>query len=137
MSEYMTRDEYYARQWTQGSTMQPCGGHVSFEDNTIAVLDEANAILDNSPVRAQLLDEAKALTTGDRQDSYGEPVENMERIARLFNEMTGHNITGSDVAMLHVATKLARLRTSPDHRDSVVDLAAYAGIYRECVEAGE
>lgn len=102
-------------------------GHVVFEKNH--VLDKTT--------REIVLDEAKALTTGDRQDSYGEPVENMERIARLFNEMTGHNITGSDVAMLHVATKLARLRTSPDHRDSVVDLAAYAGIYRECVEAGE
>jgi hypothetical protein len=38
-----------------------------------------------------------------------------------------------------MATKMARMATTPDHRDSHVDLMAYAGIRYECVlaEAGE
>lgn len=87
------------------------------------------------PLRISCLEEAARLTGGDRNKTYGEPVENMAHIARIFNAITGHSLTARDVAVLHVATKVARLRTSPAHRDSHVDAMAYAGIVYECAVA--
>lgn len=84
------------------------------------------------PLRAQDLRDAERLTCGDRNASYGDPVENMAHIAEIFNAITGRSITPEEVPLFHVATKLARLRTSPGHKDSVIDGMAYLGIYHEC-----
>ena len=89
---------------------------------------------DSRPLRAAMLDEAKALTCGDRNRDYGEPVANMQHIADIFNAMTGHKITAQEVALFHVATKMARLAKKTDHHDSYVDGMAYLGIAAECVK---
>lgn len=88
--------------------------------------------------RVECLQEAAMLTAGDRQDTYGPPVENMHRVARIFNAITGYNLTAREAAYFLVALKLARQQTSPEHRDSYVDCAAYVGIAFECAldEAG-
>lgn len=85
--------------------------------------------------RADLLEEAITLTTGDRHKDYGSPVETHQIIADIFNAITGRNLTARDAAVFHIATKLARTRTSPTKRDSWVDLMAYAGIAYECAVA--
>ena len=87
------------------------------------------------PLRVACLDEAASLTSGDRNKTYGPPVENMQHIADIFNAWTGLSITARHVAQMHVATKLARTETSPDHRDSYVDAMAYRGIEYECAVA--
>ena len=79
--------------------------------------------------------EAAELTTGDRNRDYGPPVENMQHIADIFNAWTGRDLTAREVAQLHQATKMARSQTTPDHRDSYVDLIAYRGIEYECALA--
>ena len=84
------------------------------------------------PQRLLCLKEAQELTGGDRNRTYGEPVANMEHIARIFNAITGHKISARDVTILHQATKMARRQYSPDHRDSYVDNMAYVGIEYEC-----
>lgn len=84
------------------------------------------------PPRVAMLREAEALTAGARNRDYGEPVGNMAHIAEIFNAISGRDLTAAEVAMFHVATKLARLRTSPRHRDSHVDAANYIGIHLEC-----
>lgn len=82
--------------------------------------------------RVRVLLTAIDLTTGDRNRDYGEPVANMQHIADIFNAITGKDLTGRDIALVHQATKLARRQTSPTHRDSYVDGAAYTGIEYEC-----
>ena len=82
--------------------------------------------------RCDLLAEASALTSQDRNKDYGDPVDNMTHIADIFNAITGHQIKPSDVAILHIATKLARKRTSPLKKDHYVDTMAYMGIAYEC-----
>ena len=82
--------------------------------------------------RSVLLAEASSLTSGERNKDYGDPVENMTHIASIFNAMTGHKIKPSEVPMFHIATKLARRRTSPLKRDHYVDIMAYVGIAYEC-----
>jgi hypothetical protein len=88
------------------------------------------------PLRVALLEEAARLTGTERRAVYGEPVENHEHIARIFNAWTGRDLTAAEVVMVHMATKMARMMSSPDHRDSHVDLMAYAGIRWECIIAG-
>jgi len=85
--------------------------------------------------RLGLLTEAARLTAGDRNKDYGSPVENHRHIAEIFNAITGIQISARNVAMLHVATKLARMKTSPLKSDSYVDAMAYLGIAYECEEA--
>jgi hypothetical protein len=82
--------------------------------------------------RVALLNAAASLTSGDRQKDYGNPVDNMYHIAQIFNAITGHNIKTSEVPMFHIATKLARMQTSPTKRDHYIDIMAYAGITYEC-----
>lgn len=89
---------------------------------------------ESPPLRVRDLREAEALTAGPRNRDYGDPYENMAHIARIFNEITGRDLTPAEVPLFHLATKLARLRTSPGHKDSVVDGMAYLGIYHECAE---
>ena len=88
-----------------------------------------------SSERVSLLSEAAALTAGDRNKTYGDPVENMQHIADIFNAWTGLDLTARQVAQVHVATKMARRTTTPDHRDSYVDAMAYTGIEYECVKS--
>ena len=38
-------------------------------------------------------------------------------------------ITAEDVALLMMQVKIARLAKSPDHKDSILDVAGYAGCY--------
>lgn len=81
--------------------------------------------------RGALLREAEALITGDRNKSYGEPRENMEVIAGLWNlqlrKKLSAPLTATDVAVLMAHVKLSRLSHGVT-RDSFVDLAGYAAI---------
>ena len=84
------------------------------------------------PLRISCLHEAATLTAGDREVTYGPPVQNMQHIADIFNAWTGRDLSAREVAQLHIATKLARSQASPTHRDSYVDAMAYRGIEYEC-----
>ena len=85
--------------------------------------------------RVGCLEEAAELTSGDRNEAYGDPVQNHQHIANIFNAITGRNLSAREIAILHQATKLARRFNNPLHRDSYVDGMAYAGIEYECALA--
>lgn len=90
------------------------------------------------PTRVRQLDKAMSLTAGDRNKQYGDPFTNHTEIADIYNAISPKGtakISASDAARLHVATKLARLKTDGLHDDSTIDLMAYAGILSECLEA--
>lgn len=99
-------------------------------------------------VRGQILEDARNLTEGARNKEYGPPWENHDDIARLWDEWLRirarydgcdyepgepYCLEAADVAMMMILAKVARLGKSPEHRDSAVDIAAYAGIFHECV----
>lgn len=97
--------------------------------------------------RASVLNEARDLITGDRNNQYGPPTQDFARTADLLNALgyqredaTGmfHNILASDVALIIAQVKVSRLMHSRGKRDSWVDLAGYAGCGYECAveEAG-
>lgn len=91
-----------------------------------------------TPPRATLLDEAKKIITGDRNNSYGPPTQDFTRTAGILTALGyrtegGGPIKPHDVAIMVIAVKLSRLMWSPDKRDSWVDLAGYAACGHECV----
>ena len=80
-----------------------------------------------------ILQEAQELVFGPRQAIYGHPMDDFGRTARLWTAYLGPRapagVTAADVALMMCLLKMARLMESPDHRDSVTDLAGYAATY--------
>jgi len=72
-----------------------------------------------------ILDEAKQIVGGDRQQDYGSCVESFERIAKLWSAYKGVEFTALEVSMMMTLLKVSRSKTSPK-RDTFVDIAGYA-----------
>lgn len=82
--------------------------------------------------REQLLDEAKAIVCGDRDQQYGTPEDNFEIIAKLWSAYLEGSVTPFDVAMMMVLFKVAREATGQNKRDNLIDIAGYAACAAEC-----
>lgn len=83
------------------------------------------------PKRVQLTETAASLITGQRQDDYGPPIVNFQRIANLWNaHMETSIFTPRKVAELMLLLKMARTINSPTE-DSYVDAIGYAAIAGE------
>jgi len=82
-----------------------------------------------------LLQRANELIGGDRQNDYGNKLQNFAQIAMLWRAtlatklQPGAVITPEDVALCMIQVKIARLAKSPNHEDSILDVAGYAGCY--------
>lgn len=92
------------------------------------------------PPKKPLLIEADSLINGQRQQDYGDKLTNFTQIAMLWQGLfagklqPGAAITPEDVALAMIQVKIARLAKSPDHRDSILDVAGYAGCYAKLQE---
>lgn len=93
--------------------------------------------------RGRMLVRACALTTGDRNATYGEPFDNMSNFADLLEgyfRMRGwitentSAVTAEDAAWIMVLAKMARTAEGslPAHPDNYIDAAAYAAMAGEC-----
>lgn len=78
--------------------------------------------LDTTP----LLREAAQLVRGPRHQTYDPPRENFTRIAAMWSVILGVDVTPEQHALCMIAVKVARLLATPDHHDSIVDIAGYA-----------
>jgi hypothetical protein len=88
----------------------------------------AEYYLPSSP--ESILAEAARVTSQDRERDYGHPLPNHQRIAALWSAILGVQVTPEQVVLCMIGTKIARLTVTPDHRDSVVDIAGYARAYQ-------
>lgn len=87
---------------------------------------------DQRPERERLLEEARRAISGDRQRDYGPPTPSFDRIGKLWAAILGvEEVTAEQYAMCMIAVKLGRLVESPNHRDSWMDIAGYAGLGAE------
>ena len=68
----------------------------------------------------------------ERGITYGPMKPNMQRTADLWSVILKQKVRPDQVAMCLIAVKMARLVESPMHTDSVVDIAGYAAVLREC-----
>ena len=115
---------------------------------TVAAMQEARSMpyanpeqvykamgLDKQLEKKGLLQRAHETITGPRQADYGDKLQNFSQIAMLFQGtlatklLPDSTITAEDVALLMMQVKIARLAKSPDHKDSILDVAGYAGCY--------
>jgi len=78
-----------------------------------------------------ILDEAKRITTADRQQDYGHPLADFTRTAMLWTGILagrlrdGQHVTPMDIPLCMIAVKLAR-QAHRHKRDNLVDIAGYA-----------
>ena len=76
--------------------------------------------------RAELLDKCKEIVMGARQENYGSPESNFQKIADYWTLYLQKKVEAHDVALMMVLMKLARLHNKADHEDSWIDIAGYA-----------
>ena len=80
-----------------------------------------------------MLYRAEELINGERQNEYGDKLSNFSQIAALwtahlmFKLAPDQTISAEDVALMMINVKQARLSKSPNHADSILDIAGYAG----------
>lgn len=89
----------------------------------------------NVKVTTTLLADAAATISGPREAEYGHKLQNFTQIAMLWQGLFAPKllpdscITPEDVALAMILVKIARLAKSPDHKDSILDVAGYAGCF--------
>jgi hypothetical protein len=76
------------------------------------------------------LEQASSLINGPRQEAYGSPSENFDRLAVRISQILKVPITKRQAAQIMVELKLARLAHGY-HYDSVVDAIAYLALMME------
>lgn len=81
----------------------------------------------------QLLDACK-VALNSRGQHYGNVLENHSRIAKIWSVILGSEVTEEQVILMMVGLKVARLVETPDHQDSILDIAGYAAVMSECIE---
>jgi hypothetical protein len=103
--------------------------------NSFDNLVEGLMLADPMPHPEPLLLRADKLINGDRQKDYGDKLQNFSQIAMIWQGILAtklrktFEISPEDVALCMIAVKMARLAKSPDHNDSILDVAGYAGCY--------
>lgn len=84
-----------------------------------------------------LLTANELVNGGDRNRDYDDPIDNFTRTASLWNAyldgIDGRPLEPHDIAALNILQKLSRLQHTPNHRDSWVDIAGYAGCGWDCI----
>ena len=86
---------------------------------------------DTPTTRAAILDAAKKIVTGDREQQYGKPEDNFAVIAEFWTTYTGHPISSEDVAVMMALLKIARIRSGNYKADSFVDGVGYLSLAAE------
>ena len=93
------------------------------------------------PVRSVVLRTARDLTCGDRNEQYGDPVEQHRVAAEIFNARTQRKderaLTARDVMIVLSSVKQSRRLHNPTHQDSYVDDSAYIAMEYEAALAEE
>lgn len=69
----------------------------------------------------------------ERGESYGDVRDNMYTTAARFSMTLGHKVTAAQVCLLMIDLKLARLKETPNHIDSVMDIMGYAALLAEVI----
>jgi hypothetical protein len=94
------------------------------------------ALVEDAPQkmeRQSVLLEAHNVIHGARSRDYGAALDNHTATADMLSAYLRRkygiavSLTAEDVCLFNVLQKVARLANTPDHRDSLVDIAGYAG----------
>jgi hypothetical protein len=86
------------------------------------------------PLRESILTEAARLTRADRNKTYGHPLDDYMRTAALWTAYLGTHIDYQQAMVCMMLVKISRLAHSPEHRDSIVDVAGYADCLARAID---
>ena len=89
---------------------------------------ETDTPTDTPTTRAEILDAAKKIVTGDREKQYGKPEDNFAVIAEFWTTYIGHPISSEDVAIMMALLKIARIRSGNYKTDSFIDGVGYLSL---------
>ena len=78
--------------------------------------------------REEFLDTAKKYISGPRADAYGSPQDNFGVTAEMWSAYKGIPFSATDVALMMILLKAARLGHNADSFDSWTDIAGYAAL---------
>lgn len=100
----------------------------------------ASNVKTRKPDRADILDAAKSIVTGEREQQYGRPEDNFRIIGEMWETYIrarcvtgdGIDILPEDVAIMMALLKIARIASGNYKVDSYIDLAGYAACAGEC-----
>ncbi len=81
-----------------------------------------------------VLMEANDLIFGAREQDYGDAQKSFGRVAAMWAVILECDVTPEQVCLCMAALKMVRLLHQPRHRDSVIDLAGYAGCYEKVMQ---
>jgi hypothetical protein len=84
-----------------------------------------NELCKEVPMHETILDEAKHIVNGARQQEYGGRIESFSRIAGLWSSYLGTRVSLQDVAHMMILLKVSRAHNGY-HHDSLVDVCGYA-----------
>ena len=87
--------------------------------------------------KGDILDQAKVLITGNREDDYGDAAKNFSDISALWSVVMGIEVKPWQVAACMTQLKLARAIKTSTHVDSWTDMAGYVGLAGELALNGE
>jgi hypothetical protein len=76
-----------------------------------------------------IVEDAKYIVHGERQQDYGNMADSFTRIAGLWSAYLGINIDSFDVGKMMILLKVSRAKND-NHRDSYVDIVGYV----ECID---
>lgn len=110
----------------------------------VGIMAEGNEVFSKTPFdqslieSSKILDIAKEIIHGDREQAYGDPRFNLDTIAQLWSVylqrlfyswgIDGAELRAEDVSQMMILLKTARLIHNPTHKDSLVDQAGYAAL---------
>ena len=72
-----------------------------------------------------------------RGENYGDARANMAETAKRMSLTLGVPVTPATVCLLMLDVKLARLRATPTHLDSIFDIMGYASLLAEIVTSSD
>jgi hypothetical protein len=84
--------------------------------------------------RREILEKADEFISASRDEIYGDPARNHERIAEMWSAILGIDVKAEEVALCMIAVKMSRLCQTPQHEDSWVDIAGYAALGGEIAD---
>ena len=109
-------------------------GPASFDNSRVVGWNTPDGFVPNQPVTTKdsVVDEIQKTVCGPREEAYGGPEDNFQRIANHWNVFLTNRfgvkvgMTAADVSAMMILLKVARLEYKPDHHDSWVDAGGYA-----------
>lgn len=143
--DLMTAVKNYLRPKAEAHNIFKYKGSVLTPIAEVGIVNEGNEIFSETPFdpskaesSPKILDIAKEIIHGDREQAYGDPRFNLDTIAQLWSVylqrlfyswgIDGAKLKAEDVSQMMILLKTARLIHNPAHKDSLVDQAGYAAL---------